>query len=224
MTSTVDGTSMLDWLEQIRDQVQAAQQVSREEMMAAKAYSVMADRVAAEAERLTELGITKSALNTTLATLRSASEHLAPTATVTWTKEQVNDALRKIEAMRVLDLLSPDQVARADALAEALRSFAGKKTSAGPRGSRTPLESIPGRPVRVRVEKIDDGTKICEQRGDTKMSTASIRTAIHKFLERNGVTPTVELQAEIKDAVAAVIVDGKAEATIAGAFRVFPVA
>lgn len=219
-----DATAALTECEGIVVQLKAAAERDKGQAKVGKVVSTFGDYLVTHKEEILTLGeYTEDQWSNLSTELFALGAKIAPEAQVTWSKEQLNETLEKLHAMEVLGLLSDEDADRAVKVTEELTSLR-KGGGTGTRGERKEQPVIEGRPYeRVRIEKIDDHAKVAEQAGNKANSGPNLKTAVVKYLTNNSVTVTDEMGNEIAAAIKSVIEDGKPEATIMDALRIFPV-
>jgi len=111
------------------------------------------------------------------------AEVMAPNASVTWDKEEVDAKLQLLTALATLNMLTEDEVAEVEDLKSALKQTKG---GTGERAPRTPQPKIEGRPEKVSISA--NGEVFSVQSGNVANSAPNLKTAAAKFIERATAT------------------------------------
>jgi hypothetical protein len=145
----------------------------------ARALNNMAAKLLELQETLEGLG-SDGDIQATVGQLQSWADLLDPRVSATWSKEEVEEDLKKLQAMAVLDMLTPDEVDAMNQLTEELKAA---KVGGGERAPRTPQPKIEGRPESVSVAGADNKV-FSVQSGNVANSGPNLKAAAINYIKR----------------------------------------
>lgn len=202
MSPNVNPNTMLTELRDIAQQLEATKNVDRERKQFAGLLEAMASERwlgnPAFADAFNEIGVDAELVNTVRDTLLEWAEDLAPLASTTFKRTELDAKIDLLRSMAKLGMLEDEQAQELEAMVPVLTA----KRGGGTRGERKPQEPIEGRPERVRIVDVSDGSKVGEQKGNVATSPTNLRQAATRYLEKS---KTLEVDKTMRDTILAAV-------------------
>ena len=178
-------------------------------------------KVGTLADDLEELGIDRDSVFVLVGTVNEWADLLAPGSAVTWNADEVAEAVKKLNALIVLedeDFITADQIARYDAVKDIVKAPGGTGVR-GPRTAPKPEDLTDG-PEWVGIF-LEDGTRIGTRNGNRDNSASNLKSGAKKVMVDAHIDFTKEDEAAILSAAKEVTEGRTTEASYGGfTFRV----
>lgn len=166
-------------LTQVEEQIEAVKQQGGEARSHRKALETMSSKLADLQPLLEEQGASGN-IGKTVADLAKWAEVMAPNASVTWNREEVNAKLQLLDALATLGQLTEVE---GETVARLKVTLKASKVGGGERAPRQAQPKIEGRPDKVSIAG-PDGTVFSVQSGNVANSAPNLKTAAVAFVRK----------------------------------------